>query len=102
MLWAFATIFLFINVLKLYAINPDEFRKYSVAPIPVIMVCAGLGLISGLFAMVDTLFNSYIPPLIPNAQWWWIVGGVALIIVVVAILISMIASSEAAWQDLNR
>ncbi len=102
MLWAFATIFLFINVLKLYAINPDEFRKYSVAPVPVIMVCAGLGLISGLFAMVDTLFNSYIPPLIPNAQWWWIVGGVTLVIVIVAILISMVASSEAAWQDLNR
>jgi amino acid transporter len=101
MLWAFATIFLFINVLKLYRINPDEFRRHSISPVPVIMVCAGLGLISGLFAMVDTLFNSYIPPLIPNAQWWWLVGGVTLIVVIIATLASMVASSEAAWQDLN-
>jgi hypothetical protein len=75
-------------------------RAHRLMPMPVLLSCSVLGFLTGLAAMVDTLFNSYIPPLIPNTQWLFITGGFTLVILVAGAIISMLATSEAAYQTL--
>src|SRR5215469_700783 len=82
MIWAFSTVFLFVDLLKLYSRDPRLFRAHRLLPLPILLSCSVLGLLTGLAAMVDTLINSYIPPLIPNNQWVLIIGGFTLIILV--------------------
>ncbi len=100
MIWAFSTVFLFVDLLKLYSRDPRLFRAHRLMPMPVLLSCSVLGFLTGLAAMVDTLFNSYIPPLIPNTQWLFITGGFTLVILVAGAIISMLATSEAAYQTL--
>ncbi len=102
MIWAFSTVFLFVDLLKLYSRDPRWFRAHRLMPMPVLLTCSVLGLLTGLAAMVDTLFNSYIPPLIANTQWLYIVGGFTLVILVAGAISSMFATSEAAYQTLSR
>ena len=99
--WAFATIFLFVDIFRLYARNPKVFRAHRILPIPVLLFFSVLGLFTGLAAIVDTLFNSYIPPLIPNNTWLLVVSGFTVIILIGGAIGSMLGSSEAAFQDLN-
>jgi len=69
---------------------------------PVLVISAIVGPIACAFAIIDTLLNSWIVGLIPNANWWYIVGGLTLVCLIVAAIGSMLASSEAAWQDLSK
>lgn len=69
---------------------------------PVLWVSIVLGSTTCLLAIIGTLFYSWIPTLIGNAQWWYIIGGITIICLVVAAIGSMLASSEAAWQNLNK
>jgi hypothetical protein len=59
-----------------------------------------LGPLACLFAIVDTLFFSWIPQ-IDNGHWWYIVGGLTLICLGVATIGSMFATSEASWETLE-
>ena len=99
--WAFATIFLFVDLLRLCFGNPKVFSALRILPIPVLLFFSLLGLFTGLAAMVDTLFNSYIPSLIPNNTWLLIVSIFTAIILIGGAIGSMMASSEAAFQDLT-
>jgi hypothetical protein len=66
---------------------------------PVLVISIIIGPIACVFAIVDTLFNSWISGLIPNTNWWYIVGGLTLFCLIVAAIGSMLASSEADWQN---
>lgn len=101
MIWAFSTVFLFVDLLKLYFQGEPRLFRAHLLPLPVLLSCSMLGLLTGLAAMVDTLFNSYIPPLIPNNQWLLIVGGFTVIILVIGFVISALATSEATYQSMN-
>ncbi|HLJ32534.1 MAG TPA: hypothetical protein VKU38_02740, partial [Ktedonobacteraceae bacterium] len=101
LVWAISTMFLFVNLLRFYRRDPQSFRLQRIFPMPVIWIAVTLGVISSITAIVGTLFFSWIPALISNTQWWYIIGGLTLVCLIVAAVGSMLASSEAAWQNLK-
>ncbi|HKV58421.1 MAG TPA: APC family permease, partial [Ktedonobacteraceae bacterium] len=101
LVWAISTMFLFVNLVKFYLRDPKNFRLQRIFPMPVIWVSVVLGTAASILAIVGTLFFSWIPSLVSNSQWWYIIGGLTLVCLIVAAVGSMLASSEAAWQNLK-
>ncbi len=102
LVWAISTAFLFINLGKFYFNDRQAFRAKLIFPMPVLWVSIVLGTLTCLVSIVGTLAYSLIPAQIDNAHWWYIVGGITAICLAVAGIGSMLANSEAKWQDLNR
>jgi glutamate:GABA antiporter len=100
LVWAISTAFLFVNLLKFYQHDPKSFRLQRIFPMPVIWIAVLLGVASCVTAIVGTLFFSW-TGLISNSQWWYIIGGLTAVCLIVAAVGSMLASSEAAWQNLK-
>jgi hypothetical protein len=48
-----------------------------------------------------TLFNSFLPALIPNTVWWSVIGGSALGCLLLFALLSLLTNSEANWEEMN-
>ncbi|MGH2496392.1 MAG: APC family permease [Ktedonobacteraceae bacterium] len=101
LVWAISTAFLFINLMKFYQRDPRSFRLQRIFPMPVIWISVVLGVASCATAIVGTLFFSWIPSYISNGQWWYIIGGLTVVCLIVAAIGSMLASSEASWQNLK-
>lgn len=101
LVWAISTLFLFVNLMKFMTRDPQTFNKQRIFPQPVIYLSIALGSISCVLAVVGTLFFSWIPGLISNGQWWYIIGGLTGVCLVFAAIGSMLASSEAGWQQLH-
>ena len=101
LVWAISTAFLFVNLLKFYQRDPKSFRLQRIFPMPVIWLAVALGVVSCATAIVGTLFFSWIPSYISNSQWWYIIGGLTVVCLIIAAVGSMLASSEAAWQNLK-
>jgi glutamate:GABA antiporter len=100
LVWAFSTMFLFINLLKFYQKDPRTFRLQLIFPVPVLWLAIILGSLSCIVAIVGTLFFPW-TTLISNGQWWYIIGGLTIVCLIIAAIGSMLASSEAAWQNLK-
>jgi len=100
LVWAISSAFFFINIAVFYRRDPRAFNRQRIFPKPVLFVSMILGPLACLFAIVDTLFFSWIPQ-IDNGHWWYIVGGLTLVCLVVATIGSMVASSEASWESLE-
>ncbi len=98
LLWAFATIFLFVNVFLLFARQRALLQSRRIVPLPLLLVSSTLGFLTGIVAIVDTLFNSYNPPLIANGTWTLFVGGFTVILIVLAAVSSVLASGELIWE----
>ena len=101
LVWAISTAFLFVNLIRFYQRDPKSFRLQRIFPMPVIWFAAALGVASCATAIVGTLFFSWIPSYISNGQWWYIIGGLTVVCLIIAAVGSMLASSEAAWQNLK-
>jgi uncharacterized membrane protein YdcZ (DUF606 family) len=69
---------------------------------PVLWISIIFGTTTCALSIIGTLLYSLIPKLISNGQWWYIVGGITAVCLVVAAIGGMLASSEAAWQDLSK
>jgi len=102
LVWAFSTLFLFVNLTRFFTRDPKAFNLQRIFPLPVLFISVVLGSISCILAIVGTLFFSWIPTLITNDKWWYIIGGLTVICLVIAAIGSMLASSEAAWEDLSK
>lgn len=100
-IWAIASSFLFIDLLALYLRYRGKFRALAILPMPVLWVCIIVAPVACLLAIIDTLAYSPIPQLIPSTQWGFIVGGLTVGWLVFAWTLSMVASSEASWEDLS-
>ncbi|WP_376794403.1 APC family permease [Thermogemmatispora sp.] len=100
-LWAFSTIFLFILILGLYIRDRRALLLHRILPMPVLLVSAVIGLITGIIAIVDTALNSWIP-LLTNQQWSLIVAGLTAATLMIGAIISMFATGEAAWQEIEQ
>jgi amino acid transporter len=101
LVWAFSTIFLFINVAVFYFRDREKFNAQRIFPLPLLFVTMPLGVLSCVLAVVDTLFNSWIGSLIDNAHWLISIGSVIAVCVVIAALGGTFASSEAAWESIK-
>lgn len=102
LVWAFSTLFLFINLVKFYLRDPKTFKLQRIFPMPVLWLSIVLGSASCITAFVGTLAFSWNTALIPNANWWYIIGGLTVICLIIAAIGSMVASSEAAWEGFNK
>lgn len=100
-LWAFATLFLFLNLLGLLFRHSEQLRMYRLFPTPVLFLSAIIGLVAGILAIVDTIGNSYAPPLIPNDTWWYLVALLVAAFMVIGMLGSVFATGEATWEGLK-
>jgi amino acid transporter len=101
LVWAFSTLFLFINVAIFYFRDRERFNRHRIFPGWLLAVTMPLGALSSILAIVDTLFNSWIGALIDNTHWLLSIGSVTLVCVLIAALGSMFASSEAAWESMS-
>jgi amino acid transporter len=101
LLWAFATIFLFVNILWLLIRHRQLFHHRQIFPTWVLSSSAVVGLIVGLAAIADTILNSYDPPDIANGTWWFVVTGLTGVFLVIGAIAGMFASGEASWQELE-
>ncbi|HVB23931.1 MAG TPA: APC family permease [Ktedonobacteraceae bacterium] len=101
LIWAFATIFLFINFLKIFARHRANLHNLAILPVPLVVFCAVVGLITGAVAMVDTLFVSAVPTLVSNGQWFVLVGGTSGCLLILGVLAAMFGTSQAAWEGME-
>jgi amino acid transporter len=101
LVWAISISFLFLDLLVLYLRDRRSFHERRIFPMPVLWTCMIVAPIACVLAIVVTLSYSPIPQQIPNSQWWYVVGGLTVICLLCAAIGSMLATSEAAWQDEN-
>lgn len=101
LVWAISTAFLFINLAKFYLNDRKAFHAKRIFPMPILWISIILGTTTCLISIVGTLVYSLIPNQIDNAHWWYIVGGITVVCLGIAGIGSMIANSEANWQNLN-
>jgi amino acid transporter len=100
-LWAFATLFLFVDLLRLTMYHPLIFGSRRIFPSWVLIMSSVIGLLVGLVAIVDTVLNSYDPPDIPNTSWWWLVLGLTVLILILGVIGAMYTTSEANYERLT-
>ncbi|GER85116.1 hypothetical protein KTAU_37520 [Thermogemmatispora aurantia] len=99
LVWAFSSIFIFVDLAVFYFRQRERLLRLLVVPLPVLWLCIIVAPLACLMAMIVTLLYSPIPQQISNGQWWYIVGGLTMICLVVCGIASMFAISQAAWQD---
>ncbi|MHB8599580.1 MAG: APC family permease [Ktedonobacteraceae bacterium] len=100
LVWAVSFAFPFIDVAVLSVQRRDAVCRQHLLPLPLLLCCVvtGTALCAGTIAI--TLFNSFIPTLLPDGTWWYIVGGLALACLALCAMASVFTNSEATWEDL--
>ncbi len=101
MLWILSSAFLFINMLVLYLRDRTAFHAQRIFPMPVLWISMLVAPVACVLAIIVTLTDSPIPQLIPTTLWGSIVGGLTIFWLFVASICSMLATSEAAWEDFS-
>lgn len=101
LVWCISTAFLLINLALIYIRERAQLLARLIFPLPVLWLCIVVGTISCLLAIVDTIFYSWIPQ-IHDDQWRLLIGGLTFICVVIAMLGSLVASSEATWENFSK
>ena len=101
LVWAISFLFPFVDVAVLALRHPRWFARWRVIPRPVLAgsVVTGCGLC--VATIIITLFNSFIPTLLPNGTWWWLVGGMTIIWLVCCLIGSMLTTGQAAWEQMT-
>ncbi|MEO8972533.1 MAG: amino acid permease [Ktedonobacteraceae bacterium] len=101
MLWILSSAFLFINIFVLYVRDRKAFHEQRIFPMPVLWACIIVAPLACVLAIIITLSYSPIPQLIPTNLWGSIVGGLTVFWLFFAAICSMLATSEAAWEDFS-
>jgi amino acid transporter len=100
LIWTIATTFFFIDLVFVYRQNPPLFRRLRQFPLWIIWGSVAVGGAACLLTVVAILVYPWIP-LISNNQWGFIVGGLTLGILVLAAIASMLANSEATFEQMT-
>lgn len=98
LVWSISTIFLFVDLLIFHLRDPRGFAKQRIFPMSVLWGCIIVAPIGCVIAIYLTLSYSPLPQM-QTYQWALIVFGLTLACLVVCAIVSMYATSEAAWQD---
>jgi glutamate:GABA antiporter len=105
LVWAVSFLFPFLDVVVLYFKDRPLFQEAHILPLPllfpVLVGCCITGVGLCLLTIGFTLSNSFIPTLIPNANWWYIIGGSALGGLILFAAFSLLTSSEAQWEEMR-
>jgi glutamate:GABA antiporter len=101
LVWSVSFMFPFIDLAALYFRNRWAFRHHCVVPLPLLVASVLVGILLCGATIVITLFNSFIPTLIPNGTWVSIVGGITLACLTLCALGGMLTNSEANWEQMG-
>jgi len=99
--WSVSFMFPFLDVAALYMRHRQVFRHLRVVPLPLLGTSVLVGTVLCGTTIVITLFNSFIPTLIPNGTWVLIVGGLTLACLMLCGIGSMLTTSEAQWEQMG-
>jgi amino acid transporter len=102
LVWAVSFLFPFIDVAALWLRFPRWLRARRVVPGPLLALSIFLGTLLCAVTIVITLFNSFIPALIPDSSWWYIVGICTLTWLTICAVGSMLTNSEAHWEEMQQ
>ncbi len=100
--WTIATAFFFIDLVCIYIRDPKGFMRKRLFAMPIIWASVLVGFAACVATIVGTLLNSWIPQMIGNGSWWYIVGGLTVLCLIAAAIVSLIANSEADWEELKK
>lgn len=100
LVWTISAAFLFIDLIVCCMHDQQHFRQHRILPQPILWISIILGLGSCIMTIIDTLLFSW-TPLIPNMDWWYLVGSLTLIFLIISAFSSMLACSEAAWEEIR-
>lgn len=100
LVWGVSFLFPFLDVAALYLRNRVVFRHLHVVPLPLLAVSVVGGTFLCAATIIITLFNSFIPSLIPDATWGYLVGGITLIWLTLCAIGSMVTNSQATWEQM--
>ncbi len=98
-IWAITSIFLFVNLFLLYLRDRQRFHAQRIFPMPVLWLCIIIAPLACVLAIIVSLSHSPIPQQIPTGVWGYVVGGLTIVWLICAAIASIIATSEAAWED---
>jgi len=101
LVWAISFMFPFLDVAALFLKHRPIFRNLRVVPWPLLTGSVVGGTLLCAATIVITLFNSFIPTLIPDATWWYVVGGITLIWLTLCAIGSMVTNSQATWEQMS-
>ena len=100
LIWTIATLFFFVDLVGMYRQDPSLFRRLRQFPLWVIWGSVVVGGAACLLTIVTILIYPWIP-LISSPQWGIVVGGLTGVILVIAGIASMVANSEATYQQMT-
>jgi len=100
LVWTISAAFLFIDLIACYFLDRQYFRRHRILPVPILWISIISGLGSCVLTIVDTLLFSW-TPLISNTHWWYLVGSLTLIFLIISAFSSILARSEAAWEEIR-
>lgn len=100
LVWAISASFLFIDLIGCYRRYRDAFRRWLFLPMPLLWLCIFVGILFCIGAILDTLVFSWTPA-IGNNYWGLFVGGLTGLFLIGAIVGSIVATSEAAWENMR-
>jgi amino acid transporter len=100
LVWIISTLFLFMDLVCCYLRDRRFLRQRRIFPIPLLLFCSFLGMASSTVTIISTLLFSW-TPLIPNTDWFYLVGSLTMTFLVITTFSSMLARSEAAWQEIR-
>jgi amino acid transporter len=101
-LWVASTGILFVDVSVLYFRDRVFFLQNRIFPTWILVVCVIVGSLASIGAIVDTLFYSWVPQIVPNEQWRAIVASITVICLVIAGVGSMFANGQAEWEKFEQ
>lgn len=101
LVWSVSFMFPFIDLAALYVRDRWAFRRLRVVPLPLLAVSVLVGTVLCGATIVITLFNSFIPTLIPNDTWVYIVGGITLTCLILCALGSILTTGQANWEQMS-
>ncbi len=102
LVWAVSFAFPFIDVVVLSLTRRTGKRPQRLFPLPLVLGCAVTGTVLCAGTIAITLFNSFIPTLLPDGIWWYVVGGLALACLALCAMGSLFTNSEANWENVAR
>jgi amino acid transporter len=100
-MWALITIFFYVNLVRLYRRDRLWFHQRRIFPMWLLWTCIIVGPIGCVVTIIASLLYSWIPQ-ISNTGWLLIVGGLTFACIVFAAIGSILATSEAAWQEMSK
>ncbi len=102
LVWAVSFLFPFIDVAALWLRYPRAFRARRVVAGPLLALSVLVGTLLCAVTIVITLFNSFIPALIPDSSWWYIVGLCTLTWLTICAGGSMLTNGQAHWEEMQQ